>query len=296
MNKIILSDLNLYENDHQLYVGYGDGFLSKIEGEDIIHIKKILNYLIKNKNNKNADDLYFEMLQSYKIEKDHFNLLIEWLKSNGIIYTTDDAIKDKETTFLEINILGTLANEKTPFINDLNKHLKNSNYQLRLKSDDFENIDFCLILSPILNKTINHHIFHQLYQKNVPHIYIDYAPFSVTLGPAINPYLKMHCMKCFFNRRISNTMNPNIYLNLIRLDNKQFRQTPLLQSTFYNTLTEWLANELLRLNKTNWEDGGILGKSKTINFFTDDFDVARILKTVGCNTCNERQVYRPLNG
>ena len=296
MDKILLSDLNLYENDHQLYVGYGDGFLSKIEGEDIIYIKEILNNLIENNDNKSVDELYFELKRAHTIEKDHFNRLIQWLRTNGIIHSseTNDIVEEKK--IFEINILGALESEKKTVIKDLNKRLERSKYQLQLKLNDYENIDFFLIVSPILNRSISQTIFHKLYEKNIPHIYIDYAPFSVTIGPAINPSLKMHCMKCFFNRRISNTINPSVYLNLIRLDNKQFRQTPLLKSSFYHTLIEWLVNELLGLINTNWEDSGVLGKSKTVNFFSDDFDVSRILKTVGCKICNERQVYRPLNG
>lgn len=295
MKEIALSDLNLYENDDQLYIGHGDGFLSRIEGEDVKYIKEILNSLIESDNIKSIDDLFEHVVKTLELEKDYFDSLLEWLKSNGIIYYLEEDSKNDEQKALKTYLLGILDEEKEQFINDLNRLLEDSNFQITFE-ESIDNVNFCLVFSPILNKKLNHGIFNELYKKNIPHIYIDYAPFSATLGPAINPSLKMHCMTCFFNRRISNTINPNVYLRLIRLDNKQFRQVPLLKSSIYNTLIEWLSNELLRLLNSDWEDGGILGKSKTVNFITDEFDVARILKTVGCKTCNERHVYRPLNG
>ncbi|SDI01702.1 hypothetical protein [Myroides phaeus] len=294
MKEVALSDLNLYENDNQLYIGHGDGFLSRIEGEDVKYIKEILNSLIENDSKGRIDDLFNNVLVNLELEKDYFVLLIEWLKSNGIIYYIEESSKD-DKRLLKTYLLGVLDEEKEQFINDLNKLLEDSNFQITLE-ESIDDIDFCLVFSPILSKKINQEILTKMYKSNIPHIYIDYAPFTATLGPAINPALKMHCMSCFFNRRISNTVNPDVYLRLIRLDNKQFRQVSLMKSSIYNTLIEWLSNELLRLLNSDWEDGGILGKSKTINFITDEFDVARILKTVGCNICNERHVYRPLNG
>lgn len=295
MKEVALSDLNLYENDNQLYIGHGDGFLSRIEGEDVIYIKEILNNLIESDNKQEVDDLFNKVVNTLELEKDYFDSLLEWLKSNGIVYYIEEDSKNKEKRVLKTHLLGVLDEEKEQFVNDLNRLLKDSDYEI-ISEESIDNIDFCLVFSPILNKKLNQGIFNELYKKNIPHIYIDYAPFSATLGPAINPSLKMHCMTCFFNRRISNTINPNVYLRLIRLDNKQFRQVPLLKSSIYNTLIEWLSNELMRLLNSDWEDGGVLGKSKTVNFITDEFDVARILKTVGCKTCNERHVYRPLNG
>jgi hypothetical protein len=295
MKEVALSDLNLYKNDDQLYIGHGDGFLSRIEGEDVKYIKEILNNLIEGDNKKGVDELFNNVVNTLELEKDYFDSLLEWLKSNGIVYYLEEDSKDDEQKILKTYLLGVLDEEKEQFINDLNRLLEDSSFQI-ISEESIDNIDFCLVFSPILNKKLNQRIFNKLYKNNIPHIYIDYAPFSATLGPAINPSLKMHCMICFFNRRISNTINPNVYLRLIRLDNKQFRQVPLLKSSIYNTLIEWLSNELLRLLNSDWEDGGVLGKSKTVNFMTDEFDVARILKTVGCKICNERHVYRPLNG
>jgi len=296
MKEIVLSDLNLYENDNQLYIGHGDGFLSRIEGEDINYIKEILNDLIKNDNKKELDALYSSIYENLKLEKDYFQSLIEWLKSNGIVYYSKEEPKNEEKKIFKTHFIGIMDDEKETVLHDLNRIIEDTNHQLVLEEENIDVIDFCLIFSPILNKTLNRGIFDELYRKNIPHIYIDHAPFSVTIGPAVNPALKMHCMSCFFNRRISNTVNPNVYLRLIRLDNKQFNQISLLKSSVYFTLMEWLSNELLRLVNSNWEDGGILGKSKTLNFVTDEFEVARILKTVGCPTCNERHIYRPLNG
>ena len=104
-----------------------------------------------------------------------------------------------------------------------------------------------LIFSPMLNKTINFEVFKELYDNKIPHLYIDFSAFSITLGPAINPNLKMHCMECFFKRRISNTSNPSVYLSLIKLDNNQMRHVSLESSNVHNTLVEWLSNETVRL-------------------------------------------------
>lgn len=296
MKDIKLSNLNLYENDNQLYMGFGDGYLSKIEGDDVFYVKEILKNLSNSDALVKSDKLYQELDEKIEIEKDYFDSLLEWLKGNGIItYVEDESLKVNK--ILNVGIIGASNTEQESIINDINKNLlADGEFSLNLKNADDENIDFCLVFSPMLNKEINFDFFRELYARKTPHLYIDFSAFSVTLGPAINPSLKMHCMNCFFKRRISNTSNPSVYLNLIKLDNNQMRHVSITDSNVYNTLVEWLSNEVIRLIASDWESSGVLGKTKTINFVTDEFNVSRVIKTVNCDVCNERQIYRPLNG
>lgn len=302
MKKIKLSNLNIYLNDNQIFIGFGDGYLSKIEGDDIIYIKAILNNLQEKSEFILTEHLYMIVDKINTIERDYFDSLIDWLKGNGIVVFQEE--EDKIKKQLNVGVLGLTKEESTNLVFKINNNLlKDGEYELNLVSDydDRKSIaatklDFCLIFSPMLNKDLNLKQFQDLYNQNIPHIYIDYSSFSVTLGPAINPNLKMHCMSCFYNRRIANTSIPSLYLSLVKLDSKQIRHVTFEDSNVYSTLIEWLTNELIRLLYTNWESGSILGKSKTINFVTDEYNVSRILKTVNCNICNERKIYRPLNG
>jgi hypothetical protein len=298
MRKIKLSNLNLYTNDNQLFIGYGDGYLSKIEGDDVEYIEVILSNLQSESNYISDKQLYASVDKIKTIERDYFDALIVWLKGNGIVLFEE---KEKEKEHLSVSVLGLTNNEGINVISKINDNLlKDDEYELLYKefSDNelfMNEIDFCLVFSPMLNKDVNSDIFTKLYSKNIPHIYIDYSSFSVTLGPAINPSLKMHSMHCFFKRRIANTSKPSIYLSLIKLDSKQIRHVSLEDSNVYNTLIEWLTNELIRLLYSNWESGSILGKTKTINFVTNEFTVTRILKTPD-SVGNERKIFRPLNG
>ena len=298
MKKIKLSNLNLYANNNQLFIGFGDGYLSKIEGDDVEYIKVILNNLQSESSYVPDKELYTSVDKIKTIERDYFDALIDWLKGNGIVLFEKEERRKKQ---LNVSVLGLTENESTNVINKINDNLlKDGEYELTLKVYDTnelatQKVDFCLVFSPMLNKDVNSNIFTELYHNNIPHIYIDYSAFSVTLGPAINPSLKMHSMHCFFKRRIANTSKPSVYLSLIKLDNKQIRHVSLEGSNIYNTLIEWLTNELIRLLYSNWESGSILGKTKTINFITNEFTVSRILKTPD-SVGNERKIYRPLNG
>ena len=141
MKEIKLSNLNLYENDNQLYIGFGDGFLSKIEGDDVYYVKEILNRLTKSKIAIESDELFQEVDKIIKIERDYFDSLLDWLKGNGIVSFTEKVSSKKKT--LNVAVIGVSNNEKKTIIKDINKNLsKDGEYFLNLKKEDDKSLDF----------------------------------------------------------------------------------------------------------------------------------------------------------
>lgn len=288
-----LSDINTYVNDTELFIGYGDGYLSKIAGTDTDYIKTILSHFDNDSLEAiEVKELHKQVNLVNPIDYEYFITLLDWLKQNGIV-SQGEGTKSVEEIPFKVGFIGIKKDESSVFLQSINQILERAKYKLAHTDG---NPDFYIIMSPILNLKTEKEVYKDIYKNNIPHVYIDFSPYTVVLGPAINPNLKMHCLSCFFKRRIANTTDPETYLNLIKLDNIQTRQVSLLNSKLYNTTVEWLSNELIRLLGSDWMDGGLLGKSKSINFATDEFNNSKIIKTVGCDICNPREIYRPLNG
>lgn len=273
------------------YISKGDDFLLKVQGDDLIYIKTLIEEL-KIVKEALRNDLFDIVSSKIKISKNHYFSLLEWLIQNGIL--TED-INSKDVEIINIGVLGVGENSSLEIEKKLNEFLDNSNYSFKYSKDVF-NSNLILLFSPILNKELNYTILEEIYKSKIPHIYADLSLNSISVGPAIIPDIKMHCMKCFFKRRISNTKRPKQYLDFFNLDIESSYIENISNYSYFNTLVEVLSNEIYNLLKTEWEYGDIIGKSKTINFLSNEFNVSRILKTPDCDICNERYIVRPVNG
>ncbi|MGO1722376.1 MAG: hypothetical protein ACTHY9_06640 [Sphingobacterium sp.] len=292
LKNIALKDLSIYKNQTQTYIGRGDGYLSVLEGEDVYLVNDILSILSANKEALNYDELREEITKKHEVEVLFFESIIDWLKSNGIILVNEE--KKGEVEILKLAIVGIDEEENGPCSEKLQAILGDT-VKIEMASINDAEIDLVILFSPILNKNITKYA-EELYQNKIPHIYLDYSPYTITLGPAVIPAIKTPCLKCFMKRRLANTSDPKNYLKLIRIDNEVVAQTSFVKSNYHNTLLEWLGGEILRLMGSEWKSAGIVAKAKSINFATDELEVSKIIKTVNCQVCNPHQVFRALNG
>lgn len=296
MKQVLLKDLNIYKNESQTYIGRGDGFLSVIQGEEVPLVNSVLEKLISNDKEMDLEILENQILNEVNIDSELFNEIILWLKGSGIIQVVEEQSKVIPTVYIEIYGLSD-KEEKDYLLLTLVEFLKDD---INLSSRNLEDMNpndqnLVLLFSSILNKDSRKYA-RKLYDLNIPHIYLDFSPYSVTIGPAVIPSLKTPCLMCFTKRRISNTGNPSKYLQLIQLDNEVLVQQPLKGSNFFFTLCEWLTSEISRLASSNWKTSGITAKTKSMNFATDELELSKILRTPNCDVCNKFYVQRALNG
>lgn len=296
MKHILLKDLNIYKNDSQTYIGRGDGFLSVIQGEEVPLVNSVLEKLISNDKEMDLEILESQIINEFNIDSELFSEITLWLKGNGIIQIEENEPKVVPTVYIEIYGLPN-EEDKEHLLLMLEKFLK-EDIKLSARTLEFmnpEDENLVLLFSSILNKDSSKYA-RKLYDLNVPHIYLDFSPYSVTIGPAVIPSLRTPCLMCFTKRRISNTGDPSKYLQLIQLDNEVLTQQPLKGSNFFYTLCEWLTSEINRLVSSKWKTSGITAKTKSMNFATDELELSKILRTPNCDVCNNFYVQRALNG
>lgn len=294
---ISLKNLSIYKNAERTYIGRGDGYLSVLEGEDVFLVNDIFSALLDNDKKLPYQHLQQSIVEKHTVDDSFFDDIINWLTSNGILILEDDTPSSPQSQQLDLAIIGLPEDETEALLQKLQEAMGD---EVRISAQSVDGLaeaenPVALLFTPILDKSISNWA-QQLYESNIPHIYLDFSPYTVTLGPAVIPAIKTPCLKCFARRRIANTADPKNYMKLIRLDNEVLTKTSFLESNFHRTLLEWLAGELLRLQASKWTSAGIVAKSKSINFATDEFETAKIIKTVNCEVCNPHLVFRALNG
>lgn len=263
-----------------------EGEFNKLKGK---HAEKIVEVLKQYQITTNQEEIYNNLIN--KIDIGFINSAISWLITNGFI--------EIETTPISKNIvfIGDLLDKDGKI-----KHLLSDNFNIvdvlsksTLKNYDAKTIDLVVIVGPLwYDKSFIDAI--ATFMNNFCHVdflYIETHRNGITLGPLMNLDKNTLCLNCLYQRKISNSFQPDVIIETIfKEEIEPVNRVATLDIGNFKIHQAFITNELIKILDLGVKN--LYNKSVFIDYLSYHNQYFKVLKANNCKVCNEVILYNPL--
>lgn len=287
-----LANNTIYGNEKTLFISNGDHNLIEIAGDSVLQVEQV----IKGFSNQTSPDVLFnEIKDTFNNDREYFDEIFQWLISNRILEEVDDQTKD--SIQIATYLLNNTSLDSDSIFNLLSETV--ASYKCVFKREEnYMNAELILIFAPLFENLSEVLKINQFsYSNKIPVCYVGLDSSRVfTVGPLVYSELRTPCLNCYIKRKLVNLKMPQKTISFIKHPNKQLISKSSYSSIVFSKIATYhLKIELEKFYRSNKKISTLLGNSLIFDNETYNITKAKILKTSGCDICNQTQNTSPFN-